>query len=123
MGTLRPITMMLGENRTMVATVSDANGERVDLTGCVVHFGLKASLAAETYDIQKVSSDPAEVEILTQTGATLGQANVYLVPADTASLAAGKYFYDLWVVDALGNQYALFEPSQLILGQPVTIIP
>lgn len=85
--------------------VYDENGveesrSRTDLTGATIYFTVKD--ASGTAVIQKSSVDVNEIEILDQgVEATLGQARIKFVEADTATLSTTtQYFFDVWVSTA-----------------------
>jgi hypothetical protein len=59
---------------------------------------LKERYDSDTALVTKTSADPLQIEILNQTTHT-GECVVYLQPADTGALDAGKYYHGLKVYD------------------------
>ncbi len=98
----------------------ELDGARIDLSGAVVYYRWKKNRGdADPPEIDKDSGTPADVTILPQVSPTLGQADVYLVPADTASLQVGWHYWDAWAVLASGKRYALL-PTRIRLVDAVT---
>jgi hypothetical protein len=96
--------------------------ELLDLTGSTLYFTVKNS-ALTTQLFQKVSTSSTQIEILPQTGATLGQADVKIGPSDTSSATAATYTYDIWIVLSSGKRYQIVPNSPFVLSTPVTVIP
>lgn len=96
-----PVT---GENLTPVP---------VDLSGATLRFTMKPMPEENRLQpptppaVVKTSDDAAEIEILTQSGVTLGQFLIKIVSADTKWLPAGTYVYDVKVFPAAGGQYTV----------------
>jgi hypothetical protein len=101
----------LREDVTYLLTVYDEDGNLLDLTGSTIRFHVAPSAGA-TPVITKISTTVTEIEILTQSGETLGQAKIFINPADTASLSAGVYVYDIWVDLVSGEQKLVVAPSR-----------
>jgi hypothetical protein len=95
------------------ATGDNPTPTAIDLTGAAVRFTMK--FAPEENKLQpptpplvvKTSDDASEVEILPQTGTTLGQFLIKLQSQDTKWLPAGVYVYDVKVFPAAGGQYTV----------------
>lgn len=97
-----------------------------NLTGATVVFTVASRANAAL--IVKSSTVSAQLEILTQSGATLGQATLKFIGADTASLVVGTpYFYDCWVykVDAQVVQVIPVRTFRVLaqVGTPDTTPP
>jgi hypothetical protein len=95
---------------------------RVDLTGATVYYRWKRyQNDPNPAEIAKSSGDPAEILILTQSGDTLGQADVFLVPSDTDTLTSGiNHYWDAWVELSDGTRHAAIPPSKAYLIDAVT---
>jgi len=115
------IRIIRGTSKTYLLSVTDEEGERVDLNGARIIFSVKRSLDDEHTLVQKDSQKgTAQVEILTPTKA--GQANIYLVPSDTNTLDVRDYVFDVWVILSSGKRYAVIPPSVLEVEAGVTVI-
>ncbi len=98
---------------------------RFDLTGSTLVF------AVDDHNeelITKVSSDDEQIELLTQSGDTEGQATLKLIGYDTDSLTPGyDYFYDLWVHTTDSQVVQVIERSKFVVNEtsyePVTPPP
>lgn len=115
-------TLFLGSSKTLRVTVYDDDGTLLDLTGSTLFFTVRDNIGAVAAEITKTSADSAEIEILTQSGATLGQADIKLVPGDTSALAVGLHYYDVWIQLAGGERHVVIQPSAFRLNQPVTVL-
>jgi hypothetical protein len=110
-----------GQSATFRITITDEDGERYDLTGATLYFRVKVSVTtADPALITKVSSTPAQITILAQSGDTVGQAEIYLLPADTTALTAINYVYDVWILKATGEKEPVVPVSALVINLPVT---
>lgn len=110
-----------GQSKTYLVTVTDENGDRVDLTSGVAKMTVKDKLTLPTVTIEKSSANPAQALILNQASpATKGQFEVYFVPSDTNTITAGEYKYDVWVQLASGKRYPVIYPSSFLLEASVT---
>lgn len=87
-----------GDTRAINVTVTDSAGAAVDLTGGTVFFTLNAS-SDPTDDTDAV----VEKSVTSHTDPTHGLTTITLDHADTDSLAADIYYYDIQFVDAQGN--------------------
>jgi hypothetical protein len=115
------IRIIRGTSKTLLLSVTDEAGERVDLAGARFIFSVKRSLDDEHTVIQKDSQKGStQVEILTPTKG--GQANIYLAPSDTNTLDVREYVFDVWAVLSSGKRYAVIPPSILELEAGVTVI-
>lgn len=95
-----------GESARYRLTVTDEDGDRLDLSGAQLYFRAKKTPAgSDPVLIAKSSAVSAEIEILDQdpNGETVGQADVRLVPADTRALAPGTLKFEARVVLADGE--------------------
>ena len=118
------LKIVQGSNKTIRLTATDAAGERVDLTGSTVHFCVKVLVSDPATVIAKVSTIPTQITILTQSGSSLGQADIFIVPADTSGLTAPlKHFYDAWVVFASGDRVQVVGNADFLIVQSVTVLP
>jgi len=104
------ITMFIRDNRDLLVTVSDDDGDPKDLTGAKIWFTVKEKLTDSDANakIQKrntaAGGGPTEIEVTNPTG---GQCEVHLVPADTEDLDPATYHYDIQVLLADGKTYTV----------------
>ena len=89
------------------------NGEAATLVGATVRFTAKSS----EYDTDSTDTSAVISKNVTDGNAS-GQATVTLDPADTATLAPGKYYYDLKVEEAGGAIYKIEEGTIQLDGSP-----
>lgn len=115
------LLLIRGVDKTLRVTVSDEDGDAVDLTGATVYFRVKVDISDASAVIEKVSTDVAEIEI--NADPTTGLADIYLIPGDTSSLTLVPHVYDVWVTLANGKSYAVVEPSAFRLERAVTELP
>ena len=114
------ISIVKGVSKTLRLTVTDDDGARVDLTGATIYFCVKKTKADLTLEIALVS--PTNIVILAQTGATLGQADIDLLPGDTSGLPVGQHVYDVWVEQSGGDRHAVVKPSSFFIEPSVTVL-
>ena len=86
--------MYKGQNKDINIYVTGPSG-KIDITGFTITFNVKATISG-TPVITKTTAEITEINI---TDAANGVAELYLVPSDTTSLDAGKYYYDVWTTD------------------------
>lgn len=111
------LSMYRGDDDDFTITALDATGAAVDLTGTTLIWTVKRSRTDpdSAAVIQKKSSDGG-ITILTQSGATLGQATINLAAADTSPLTHQTMgYWDLQVVDAAGKVQTLSTGTLMIL--------
>jgi len=103
--------------RRLIMTVTDDTGTAVDISNTDLIFRIESS----TGDVilTKTTDDVAEVEIATQSGATLGVAYVALDELDTTDLA-GRYLWEFEGTDNTGTvtlgHGAVYIRSDIILN-------
>ncbi len=120
------ISFIRGETKTLRVTITDEDGELLNLTGSTVYFRLKQKITdADPAIILKDSGTPTDIEILLpQTTLTnTGRADIKLVPSDTSGLTPGKYVYDVWIALASGAEHTVVKPSVFFIEQAVTQLP
>lgn len=106
-------------------TGSNQTPAGINLDGALIVFEMKRQpelwplQPTDDVVVRKTSDDAAEIEILTQSGETLGQVLIKLLPADTKFLDPGTYAYSVDVITALGNQYTVAN-GRIFLRGPAT---
>lgn len=89
------------------------NGTPTTLVGATVRFTVK------TDEFDDSSNDSTAVISKDVTSGTAdGVATISILPADTATLAPGKYYYDTKVQDASGNIFKVDEGTIELDGSP-----
>jgi hypothetical protein len=110
------LSLYRGDDATFTVTANDSSGNAVDLSGTTLIWTAKRSKFDADADavLQKKSSDGG-VTILTQSGATLGQATITVDAVDTDSLTRQTFcFWDLEVVDGSGKVRTLATGTLMI---------
>lgn len=122
-GSENEIEIYRGTSKNFELTVCDDSGDPVNLTGARIIATVKCDVYDDKISIQKDSQvGPAEIEILTQSGDTLGQALIKFVPSDTQTLDPGEYVFDVWVVLSSGARHIVVGPDPFIIKRGVTVL-
>lgn len=105
------ITAIRGDNESYDVTVTDAAGQRVDLTGSAMWFTVKLNQTdPDLLALVRKSTYDSGITLATQSGATLGMATIDLLPADTSKLLAPKsLFYDVQLKTPNGKITTIVE--------------
>lgn len=120
-----PLTLTRYESRTITGTVIDpANADA--LVNLTTARGGLTTLEFEV-KIHPGAVDPAlihkglgtGVTVLTQSGTTLGQYTITLVPADFASTPGGTYWLDVCAVFVDTTRVYLVKPQQVFIKDVV----
>lgn len=98
-----------GEDRTISVTVTDSNDEPVTITRCIMTA--RTAVDATTIVFEKDTDVPAEGAL---TDAANGEAEFYIVPADTDTAEAGNLTIDIWAV-ASGKRYRVKKDFEVEL--------
>ena len=121
-----PIKVKRGATTTLRLTARNSNKQTVDLTGAKVWFTVKNRFEDAAACITKKNAAAGGVDgqiliTMPQTGATKGQAKIFLVPADTAGMSTEEtYWCDAWVQLATGERYQVIQPGQFLVESVVT---
>lgn len=91
----------------------NVDGAPATLVGATVRFTVKSS----EYSDSPTDADAAIAKDITD-GTAEGVATITIEPSDTATLAPGKYFYDIKVQDATGNIFKVDEGTIELDGSP-----
>jgi hypothetical protein len=115
----RAIRLAKGAHATITITVYDETDTLVDLTDHGVSFRVKLAVTDAVPLIAATVGDG--ITLLAQTGDTLGQAEIAIVPADTAAMDPGLYVYEVRVTEpAPGSEiHSVIRPSDLVLEAEV----
>lgn len=89
------------------------NGVAASLVGATLRFTVKAS----EYD-SDITDATAVISKNVTSGTAGGNATITINPSDTATLAPGKYYYDIKVQEAGGAIYKCVEGTITIDGSP-----
>jgi len=113
--------MFKGDNKDpKVVVTRSSDGATVDITNAQVVFTVKENATSSATIIQKknllAGGDATQIEM---TNPTSGECKVHILPADTSSIRASKYIYDVQVVlSPYGTQTIMKD--NLIIKQDVT---
>lgn len=122
-GSENEIEIVRGTSKNFELTVCDDAGDPVDLTGARVIATVKCDLYDDKISIQKDSANgAAEIEILAQSGDTLGQALIKFTPSDTQNLDPGEYIFDVWVILSSGARHIVVGPALFVVKRGVTVL-
>lgn len=117
----RPLTILRGSSKTLLLTVRDKGKNLVNLTDAKIFFTIKRTIDDTDPLVRKTSANASEAVLLAQSGATLGQAQIFLTPTDTIGVdPARDYVYDVWVELVSGKRYPVIKPSALDMRRAVT---
>ena len=86
-----------GQDKEILIYITGSTG-LLNLTGCQLVFNVRETVDGEPVII-KDSDNVGEIDIAADQGTNKGEATLTIVPADTASLDSGQYYYDLWLTD------------------------
>lgn len=123
-----PIKVTRGESKTFLMTVRDSNKQPVDLTGGKVWFTVKNRVEDVGAIISKKNLAAGGVDgqiliTLPQTLAAIGQAQIFLDPADTAGLdPEASYWCDAWVQLTSGKRYQVLSNRPFKIDPAVTTV-
>ena len=106
--------LKINRGTTFPITVNyQRNGVAASLVGATVRFTAKSS----EYDTDSTDASAVITKNVTD-GTAEGVAVVTIDPSDTATLAPGKYYYDLKVEEAAGAIYKIEEGTIQLDGSP-----
>lgn len=89
--------MHQGDYKTPVFTVTDRDGNDVDITGMTLTWEMSAKPDSETPLITKVSTDSQEID---KTYGNTNQCIVYIEGSETTDFEEAVYYHELAVVTA-----------------------
>lgn len=113
---LRRLEMTRGDSKTFTLTFKNAAGVLYNLKNWVVFFTLKTNVCLDDSEasLQKIVTTFADT-----TAGTSGVAAIELLPADTASLEAREYDFDIAVMTSDSKSYTVMK-GKLDLQYDVT---
>jgi len=100
------LTIEQGATFTSNLTVDDSSGDPVNLTNWNPYAVLR-----KTYD-----STTSNNFTVTVTSAPLGEISMTMPSANTASLAAGRYCYDLVIANTVVNSDSTYTKTRVLEG-------
>jgi hypothetical protein len=114
------IKMYLGNELDIDYTINDEDGAAVDLGVVLLTFSVRTVTGATSYTFQRqnTSAGGGDTEI-EETDYSSGTFSVHIVAANTSSLTAGKFVFDLEVEMATGETYTA-DLGTLVLMNPIT---
>jgi hypothetical protein len=120
------LTVTRGESKTFLITVLDSKKQPVDITGAKIWFSVKnriedAALIIGKRNLAAGGVDGQILITLPQTGASIGQATIFIFPADTASLdPCESYICDVWLQPLTGGLYQVVKNRKFLIAPAVT---
>lgn len=121
--TIQEIRILRGSTKVYRLTVTDDDDELVNLTGARVVMTVRNQAGGVQLFAKDSNVGIAQVEILVQSGVTLGMADIKVGPSDTAAATPGNYVYDVWVILPSGARHAAIRPSLFYIEQAITELP
>jgi hypothetical protein len=115
----QPIVIYKGEDKSFILTFTDENGDRIDLTPfTAIEFEVKVKAGdADPALISKTLG--AGITKLTQSGLTLGQAQLDVDGPDTSGLTARLHKYDVVAIDGSAQRHTVIPPNDFDLREVV----
>lgn len=113
-------SVLRGETRGWLVTVTDENDARIDLNGVdEIEFQVKKRMGRGDPPLVFKSIAMGGITVLDQSApATKGQFELLLTVNDTKNLPAARYRYDVVIVAGSQRQYVV-PPSDFELGDVV----
>lgn len=116
--------LITAEDITFDQHGAEVSRSRTDLTGGIVYLTVRDENG--TVVMQKNSTDSSQIEHKNQlVAATIGQATVKFVYADTAPLSSdpkNKYWFDIWVMTADGREEPIVDRGRFYVDKSSTNI-
>lgn len=126
----RNIQVTRGQTKILVFTVKDQRGQRQTLTGCQIYAAVRADMKVDPQvklTTESVVGWRTGIVIDPDQALNQGKFTITLIPTDTAALIAlgadDPYFWDVWMIDELGQKFPLIATSKLDLYPEVTVTP
>lgn len=106
------ISVIRGTTNDLNLSIEDEKGEQYTLQdGEKIIFGVKSNAENSDYDI---------VKTLTSADMVDNAYTIKLIPADTAELAFGRYYFDIGLQTADGDYYMVIPCSQCVILPAIT---
>jgi hypothetical protein len=114
------VNIIRGTSKTLLLTVSNTDGTYYDLTGGKLVLTVKSSNYDDLPLLQKITTSAAQAVI---TKPREGLVEFYLDPVDTNGLDPRAYVFDVWLITAAGERYAVVPESAFVVSAGVTYLP
>lgn len=114
------VSILRGTTKTLVVTVTNPDGEMTNLTGAKLVLTVKRDLWDDLPLLQKLTTNAAQAVI---TKPREGLVEFYFTPADTQGLPPQDYIFDIWLLPATGERYAIVAPTTFKVLPGVTYLP
>ncbi len=113
------ISVAQGEDKTLKLEVTDDDDVIFNLTGHSLTFTVKYNENESANIVLKISSDINQIDIFDPVA---GEANIFLVPADTEDFEPGDYFYDIWVTLSTGERFTVIKKNNFKITPRITVL-
>lgn len=97
------ITIDQGKTKILNLSFTDENGVAYNLTGATVYLTVKKKYT------QTDAQANLQKTITVHTDAVNGITQIEFIPADTATIPIGNYFYDVQIVDSNNKKFVVFD--------------
>jgi len=126
-GPSTPLCLPRGSSKSYLVRVRRVTGAAYDLTGALAYFTIRRSADDSSAVAFKrnlaAGGSSTEIEMLPQTGDTIGHMIVHLLHADTKTLDPRRsYVYDCWIVTAIGEYHQVLHQGVLTVGGSVSTV-
>lgn len=108
------LTIIRGDTVSITFTLTDENGDPVNLTGSTVYFTAKKQIDDDAADAKAVISK----DVTSHSDPVNGETIINLTSSDT-DIDLGIYFYDIQIKDSINNITSL-PVKQLKVVEDVT---
>lgn len=114
------VSITRGTTKTIRVTVTNPDGTLTNITGSKLVLTVKEDFYNDLPLIQKLTTDATQGQI---TKPREGEVEFYFFPSDTHGLAVKNYIFDVWLLTATGERYAVVPPTTLFVSDSVTYLP
>lgn len=120
-----PLLIDQGEDKTFVITATEDDGSLYGLTGAEIYFLVRRVrdqvIVMDKRTLNAGGSD-TQILVLAQSGATLGQAEIYIVPADTTVLDINEQYEVMcWLVTTANKSKTVIQLREFVIMPTIPI--
>lgn len=114
------VSIIRGTTKTLQVSVANPDGTATNLTGAKLVLTVKGALYEDLPLIQKLTTDATQAVI---TKPREGLVDFFFEPRDTQGLTPRDYIFDVWLLTATGERYAVVAPTPFTVLPGVTYLP